>query len=39
MHTIAVATGKYYNNYNAEAAALGHTAEALMEQKSYAMIL
>jgi hypothetical protein len=30
-HTIAVATGKYCNNYKAEAAALVHAARALRE--------
>jgi hypothetical protein len=32
----AVATGKYCNNYNAEAAALRHAADALIEHNSYA---
>ena len=34
VHTIAVATGKYCNNYKAEAAALVHAAKALMEHIS-----
>jgi hypothetical protein len=36
VHTIAVATGKYCNKYNAEAVALKHAADALREHKSYA---
>jgi ribonuclease HI len=35
-HTIAVPTGKYCNNYNAEAAALRHAANALREISSEA---
>jgi ribonuclease HI len=34
VHTIRVATGKYCNNYKAEAAALVHAAEALREHIS-----
>jgi ribonuclease HI len=35
IHTIAVATGKYCNNYNAETVALIHAAKALREQLAY----
>jgi ribonuclease HI len=36
VHTLAVATGKYCNNYNAEAAVLRHAADALRGHKSRA---